>query len=104
MKKLGILTLMVLCSFGMKDGNAQNTDTQMIRNLMINAKVAGMCGAIGQMTAFQKSTQMPGGNEFLVRFIKTEAARLGKDFKHFMQDCVVSSKNHGEFMRTFKDR
>jgi hypothetical protein len=76
----------------------------MIRAMLVNAKIAGMCGAIKQMAAFQEATQMPGGNDFLVRFINTEAARLGKDLRAFMQDCVGITKRHGQYMKLWSGK
>ncbi len=87
-----------------KNSHAQESDAKMIRAFVANAKVAGMCGTFKQMAAFQEATQMPGGNDFLVRFMSTEAARLGKDLRTFMQDCVDITKTHGEFMRMLEGK
>ena len=78
---------------------AQIKDTDMVLVITTNAKLAGMCGTIRQMTAFQGTTQMPGGNDFLVRFIKTEAARLGMGLQDFLSQCVTISQQHAEYMR-----
>ena len=37
---------------------------------------------------FQESTKMDGGNEFVVRFWTTEAARLGKTLNEYAAHCV----------------
>lgn len=45
--------------------------------MLVTAKFSGACAIIGQMIKFQADTKMPGGDEFLVRFLNTESARLG---------------------------
>ena len=73
---LSISLLAALLMFSAQ-AHAQNTDAQAIKVMLVNAKVAGMCGTLKQLSAFQQATQMPGGNDFIVRFFNTEAARLG---------------------------
>ncbi len=43
-----------------------------------------------QLTAFQESTKMLGGDEFILRFVNTEAARLGKTVPQFLSECQSS--------------
>lgn len=102
LKSCAMLVSVVLLVSLHVPAHAQTGDAELIRVIAVNAKLAGMCGAIKQMAAFQEATQMPGGNDFLVRFINTEAARLGKDLQAFMQDCVQISKQHGQFMRSLE--
>lgn len=54
---------------------------------LILAKYAGMCGVFVQMSAFQESTKMPGGDEFIARFLNTELARLGTSIEDFVRNC-----------------
>ena len=58
------------------------------------AKVAGMCGALKQITSFQETTQMPGGNEFILRFFQTESARLGMELQDFLKSCIDSTDEY----------
>jgi hypothetical protein len=60
--------------------------------LMVTAKFSGGCGIIVQMATFQESTKMPGGDEFLERFIKTESARLGMSLKDYLEQCRQSTE------------
>jgi len=60
--------------------------------LLQAAKVSGMCGVFYQMGKFQDATQLPGGDEFILRFIKTEAARLGLTLEAFLDRCASSTK------------
>ena len=61
-------------------------------DLMVSAKFSGGCGIITQMAAFQESTKMPGGDEFLGRFLKTESARLGMSLKQYLEQCRQSTE------------
>ena len=64
-----------------------NEDNEPLINLLVASKATGMCGNIQQMVAFQESTQMDGGDEFISRFVSTEAARLGKTVPEFVAQC-----------------
>ena len=63
-------------------------------DMLIAAKATGMCGTFKQMSIFQESTKMPGGDEFLVRFLNTEAARLGKTLPQFLAECQAAVENY----------
>lgn len=67
-----------------EEGNAP------LRDLLIISKATGMCGTIQQMVAFQESTKMDGGDEFITRFVSTEAARLGQTVPEFVTQCESS--------------
>jgi len=69
---------------------AHAEDNDQLINLLIASKATGMCGTLKQLAAFQESTQMPGGDEFLLRFINTEAARLGKTLPDLLSECETS--------------
>jgi hypothetical protein len=70
--------------------SAQSEDNEQLINLLVVSKATGMCGTLKQLSAFQESTQMTGGNEFLLRFISTEAARLGKTLPELLGECESS--------------
>lgn len=59
--------------------------------LLVAAKHTGMCGVFAQMSAFQASTQMPGGDEFVLRFLATEVARMGTDEQQFLSRCETTT-------------
>ena len=82
--------------------HAQNTDAQAIKVMLVDAKVAGMCGTLKQLSAFQQVTQMPGGNDFIVRFFNTEAARLGKNLETMFSQCQNAAKTYAETMKLFQ--
>jgi hypothetical protein len=44
------------------------------------------------MAEFQKSTKMPGGDEFLERFLGMESARLGKTPSQYVQMCADADR------------
>lgn len=70
--------------------NVDANDNEPLIELLIVAKATGMCGTIKQLTAFQESTKMPGGDEFILRFLNTEVARLGKTVPQFLNECQSS--------------
>lgn len=49
---------------------SQDKDLKFANDMLVTAKVAGMCGTFKQMFAFQEATQMPGGDEFIERFFE----------------------------------
>ena len=69
-------------------------DADMINALIVKAKVAGTCGAMSQLSNFQRTTNMPGGDEFVLRFFRTEATRLGMDLKQFLESCDKITKEY----------
>ena len=73
-------------------------ENDAVKSMLIAAKATGMCGTFAQLTRFQESTQMPGGDEFIVRFLNTEAARLGKTLPQFMEECQVVVEIYNNFM------
>jgi len=67
-------------------------------DMLIAAKATGMCGTFKQISIFQESTQMPGSDEFVVRFLNTEAARLGKTLPQFPDECQAEVKIYVDMM------
>ena len=80
--------------------SSQSNESNTLIDLLVNAKATGMCGAIVQLTSFQESTKMPGGDEFLIRFIQTEAARLGKTLPQFLEQCKTSAAIYSSTMKS----
>ena len=77
----------------------EKTDSEFALDLMVTAKATGMCGVFSQMVSFQDSTKMPGGDDFIVRFINTEAARLGYTLDSFMKMCPIIVKKYNDTMQ-----
>lgn len=67
---------------------AQNEATP--QGLLAIAKMAGVCGILDSQIAFQGTTQMPGGNDFVVRFWAVEATRLGMSMQQYSDQCSES--------------
>ena len=66
-------------------------------SLLVVGKAAGACGILDLQLAFQQSTQMAGGNEFVVRFWTTEAARLGMTLPQYATEhCKSSLESYGK--------
>ena len=49
------------------------------------------------MASFQESTKMPGGDEFLLRFLATEQARLGMSPQEFLKACQKSISTYTDY-------
>ena len=79
---------------------AHAKDDNPALDLMVISKMTGVCGVMFQMAEFQKSTQMPGGANFVARFWKTEFARLGKTQEQFLNECKVSISTYDQYMKT----
>jgi hypothetical protein len=47
------------------------------------AKMAGACGILDSPTAFQRTMQLRGGNEFVMRVWAVEATRLGMSMQEY---------------------
>lgn len=60
------------------------------RHLLSVAKMAGACGILDSMIQLQKTTKLPGGDDFVVRFWSTEAARLGMTVQQLSDTCSRS--------------
>lgn len=58
-----------------------------MHDALVISKMTGACGMVKQMAAFQEATKMPGGDDFLMRFMTTEAARLGETPLGFLERC-----------------
>ncbi len=65
----------------------QDTDN-FILGMQATAKMTGICGILQLQGAFQDSTKMDGGTEFMKRFWVAEAARMGLTFKEYVAQCV----------------
>jgi hypothetical protein len=70
--------------------NAQDNEKNeygKIIGMMVVAKATGMCGVYSQLVRFQDTTKMKGGDEFIMRFLSTEAARLGHTVDSLVGQC-----------------
>ncbi len=81
--------------------NAQEDDVEALGSVITLSKMAGMCGMVRQLAFFQESTKMTGGDEFISRFLTTEAARLGYSLEDFLAKCVEISEEYGRIEQAF---
>lgn len=79
--------------------NEKANENDPLIDMLIIAKTTGMCGTIKQLSAFQESTKMPGGDKFIMRFINTEVARLGKTLPQFLNECKSSVAMYTDTMK-----
>lgn len=61
-----------------------------IQGILAIAKMTGACGIMDSMIHLQKTTQLEGGDEFVTRFWKFEAARQGKTVEELSETCNMS--------------
>jgi hypothetical protein len=85
MKYIILIIFFLVSTISFAQENENENDTLI--NLLIVSKATGMCGTIKQLASFQKVTKMPSGDEFLMRFLNTEMARLGKTLPQFLKEC-----------------
>jgi len=98
MKRI-IFALSLLISLpALAKDNTEN-DMSVIIEMMVVAKATGMCGVFSQMVTFQDTTKMAGGGEFIVRFLRTEAVRLGHTLESFMAQCPSLVKKYNSNMK-----
>jgi hypothetical protein len=83
-KYLAPILLLVLTIF---ISSAQAKDKIEMQGILAVAKIAGACGILDEMIAFQTKTKMLGGDEFVTRLWQTEAARQGKTVEQLSNDC-----------------
>lgn len=74
-------------------------DSPSLQDIILVSKMTGVCGVMQQMAAFQQATKMPGGNEFIARFWRTEFARLAKSQETFLKECEGSISAYGQLLK-----
>ncbi|MDL1863169.1 hypothetical protein FBR04_19385 [Betaproteobacteria bacterium PRO7] len=62
-------------------------DDLSARGLLSIAKMAGACGILDSMINLQRTTKLPGGDDFVVRMWAVEAARLGMTVQQLSDTC-----------------
>ncbi|WP_223507843.1 hypothetical protein [Pseudomonas sp. BF-B-25] len=95
---IGIL-LLISCTSAVAD----QTETQQLHGAFVSAKISGGCTTLVQMAEFQKSTKMPGGDEFLERFLGMESARLGKSPAQYVQMCADADRVYQFYYKLTSD-
>lgn len=94
-----IFILLLLQALPILANEKPKEDMSLIIDMMIVAKATGMCGTFTQMITFQETTKMTGGDEFIIRFLSTEAVRLGHTLDSFMAQCPNVVKKYNTNMK-----
>jgi hypothetical protein len=97
MIKFLFMSILVFSSFSKAE--EKQDDMSEIIGMMVVAKATGICGVLSQMINFQETTKMSGGDEFIMRFLNTEAARLGKTVNDYVGDCPVIIEKYNGYMK-----
>lgn len=84
--------------------NIYANENKEILDSIALGKIAGMCGLVKQMATFQNTTQMKGGNEFITRFLNTEATRLGMSLEVFLSGCIKSVDNYTRVIESLEKK
>lgn len=92
--KLLITTCIITTFFTPAIVAEEKDNSQLFQDILISSKWAGMCGAFKQMLAFQESTKMPGGGEFITRFLATEQARLNISQQQLFDACEKATSTY----------
>tara|TARA_R110002072_G_scaffold301652_1_gene481861 strand:+ start:2066 stop:2320 length:255 start_codon:yes stop_codon:yes gene_type:complete len=78
------LVLFLIISFSPHSQSGEEQEgANPILGILAVSKYAGACGILGLQAEFQSTTKLEGGDEFLVRFWTTEAARLGMSMEEY---------------------
>lgn len=93
MKSLYLISIIFMPLFFV---HAHAKDELSGQGIMAVSKMAGACGILYSMIHFQKTTKLPGGNEFVTRFWATEAARLGLTMQQYSDRCNNSLSTYQE--------
>ncbi len=96
LKKVIFLLLMFSHIVSAEESGSEAGD-QLV-NMMVVAKATGMCGVLSQLVRFQETTKMKGGDEFVMRFLNTEAARLGYTVESFIGQCPSVTEKYKDYM------
>lgn len=83
--------------------HAESNNEQLLSILAVS-KMAGLCGAVQQMARFQDATQLTGGNDFIYRFVGTEAARLGIDHQLFLKHCEQAIERYDSYVQAISEK
>ena len=84
--KATFLVLLMSINTAASQTASENGDNTLL-TMMAQAKMTGMCGLLHQLSTFQITTKMEGGDQFVARFIRTEAARLGLSPAKLIENC-----------------
>lgn len=79
---------------------AENSNDAL--TLMATAKYTGACGLMNSMIVFQSQTKMNGGDDFVERFLQTEAARLGMTVEERFKLCDQAISNYDTWFKLMK--
>lgn len=96
-----LFALIFLGNFLAANSSLYAEEPLKIQGILAIAKMTGACGILNSMTHFQKTTQMPGGNDFIVRFWSTEATRLGMSEDQYIENCNSSISTYDRMIEGF---
>ena len=93
--KILIACLLLLASASAPHAQRPVDGAISIESLLAVGKGAGACGIMTLQVEFQHTTKMASGDEFIVRFWTTEAARLGMTLQGYIDHCKQALSAYG---------
>jgi len=97
MKLLASIILVLISTAALSATKEDDENMKFVQDLMLASKWTGMCGVYQQMSAFQESTKMTEGDEFIRRFVNTELARLDITQQQFIDYCKKASATYNKY-------
>jgi hypothetical protein len=97
--KIALLIITILFSSMVASEEKSDDDMSAVIEMMVVAKATGMCGVLSQLVSFQQTTKMSGGDDFVVRFLNTEAARLGHTMESLIGQCPSVVEKYNSTMK-----
>lgn len=100
-KRLAVLVALLAVSASAPHAQRKASPTKpeiSLEAFLVVGKASGACGILTQQLQFQETTQLDGGNTFVVRFWTTEAARLGMTLKQYMEHCTTTLSSYAKLL------
>ena len=103
-KRILILaSVIIINTLSLTKINAEDVNPYSIQTMMAGAKIAGACAIFQQMAELANSTKMEGGQDFFMRMLGMQSARLGKTEEEYLQMCSDGTELHERHMIFLKE-
>lgn len=78
----------------------QKENHELIISVADAGLFAGRCSTFSKMHEFQKENKIPNGDEFIDKFITSEASSGGSNIKEYTEVCIESINAINELKKT----
>jgi hypothetical protein len=97
-----VIAVLLFTSTISASANSRDNKALSLQKIMAMAKIAGACGILDQQIAFQKTTRLDGGENFITRFWLAESARLALPFDDFVKVCQNAISDYDRIFKTIE--